>query len=213
MNTAEELAQKIWNYMLMHQPLEKADVIIGLGTHDSTIANWTAELYLKGYAPCVLFTGDGRNPSENRLEREAELFTKIAQEMGVPKDKIFVEPNAKNTGENILFSKELLKERGIKAQKILVVQKPFMERRAYASFRKQWPDVEVIMTSPNISFKDYTLPPLSRKEIIGSMVGDCERMTRYAELGFQIPQEVPADVIEAAKKLREMGYNRRTLNS
>ncbi len=211
MNTAEELVEKIWNYMKLNQSLEKADVIIGMGSYDIQTAERAAELYLAGYAPYILFTGDGRNIAEGRPVREAELFAKVAQEKGVPIGSILIEPNATNTGENISFSRELLKKKGISVKKILVVHKPFMERRILAALKKQWPDIEVIVTSQVVNCKDYTVPYLTRDQVIGSIVGDLERMTQYVEQGFQIPQEIPKEVIIAGKKLREMGYNRRKL--
>lgn len=205
------MVQKIWNYMKMNHQLEKADVIIGMGSYDTRTAERAADLYLAGYAPYVLFTGDGRKPEENRPEREAELFARVAEEKGVPANRILIEPTAKDTGGNISFSRELLNVKGILVQTIIVVHKPFMERRIFAAIRKQWPEVKIVVTSPIIDFKDYDLPYLTKDQIIGSIVGDLERMTYYVDQGFQIPQEIPEEVIEAGKKLREMGYLRRSI--
>ena len=41
-----------------------------------------------------------------------------------------------NSGENVRYSYELLKRMGKIPQKIILAQKPTMERRAYATFRK-----------------------------------------------------------------------------
>ena len=209
MDEVDKYAKIIWDYMLMNQELKKTDIIIGMGSYDSRTAERAANLYLAGYAPYVLFSGDGRNSKEGRPEREADLFARIAQEKGVPADRVLIESNSRNTGENIGFSRELLKEKGISVRKVLVVHKPFMERRIYAAMRKQWSEVDVIVTSPVVLYEDYTVPSLPRNEVVGSIAGDLERMTLYAEKGFQIPQEIPEEVIEAAKKLRAMGFVRR----
>ena len=58
----------------------------------------------------------------------------------VPKEKVFVENKATNTGENIANSRALLAANGITPASLIVVQKPFMERRSYATFMKQWPE-------------------------------------------------------------------------
>jgi len=58
----------------------------------------------------------------------------------VPKEKVFVENKATNTGENIANSRALLATNGITPASLIVVQKPFMERRSYATFMKQWPE-------------------------------------------------------------------------
>ena len=42
--TDEELAQIIWDYMRYEQPLEKADVIVGLGSFYQQTADWCARL-------------------------------------------------------------------------------------------------------------------------------------------------------------------------
>ena len=47
---------------------------------------------------------------------------------------------------------------GIAPKSIIVVQKPFMERRSYATIMKQWPEVDrpmIKIASPNISFEEY----------------------------------------------------------
>jgi uncharacterized SAM-binding protein YcdF (DUF218 family) len=88
---------------------------------------------------------------------EAERFAEIAIGKSVPREKILIENKATNTGENFRFSYELLKKKGINYKKIILAQKPFMLRRTYATFKKQWPeeDVKIVLTSPPISFKDY----------------------------------------------------------
>ncbi|KAJ5007382.1 hypothetical protein K4K57_010791 [Colletotrichum sp. SAR 10_99] len=88
---------------------------------------------------------------------EAEVFAEIAQGMGVPHDKIIVEPLSTNTGENVRFTYALLKDKGLKADSFVLVQKPYMERRTHATFRKQWPDAqtEFTVTSPEFGFEDY----------------------------------------------------------
>ena len=45
-------------------------------------------------------------------------------------------------------------------KKIILVQKPFMERRTLATFLKQWPEIDktfdrIAVTSPQIYFMDY----------------------------------------------------------
>ena len=45
------------------------------------------------------------------------------------KDAILIETTSSNTGENIKNSYGLLTEKGLLPRKIILVQKPFMERR------------------------------------------------------------------------------------
>jgi uncharacterized SAM-binding protein YcdF (DUF218 family) len=132
--------------------------------------------------------------------------------MNVPRDRILVEPNSTNTGENVRFTRQLLAERGIDPESFIVVQKPYMERRSYATFRKMWPEKQVLVTSPQVSFADYlaqyTHTSLSPDDVVGIMVGDLQRIKIYPELGFQIAQEIPEEVWDAYEQLVQAGYDK-----
>jgi uncharacterized SAM-binding protein YcdF (DUF218 family) len=87
-----------------------------------------------------------------------------------------------------------------------------MERRSYATFRKRWPEMPVVVTSPRVSFDDYlrtySNAALSSDDVISIMVGDLQRIRLYPEKGFQIPQDIPADVWSAFEALVQAGYDR-----
>ncbi|OGZ11046.1 MAG: hypothetical protein A3D67_03250 [Candidatus Lloydbacteria bacterium RIFCSPHIGHO2_02_FULL_51_22] len=202
-------AKKIWDYHHMNHKLGKADCILVLGSHDPRVAERGAQLFLEGWASLLIFSGGvGRLTSESWNESEADKFAKIAVGMGVPKDKILVENKSSNTGENIEFTRKLLAERGIDSKKIILVQKPYMERRSYATVKKVWPEKEVIVTSPQIPFEEYPNGEISEDEVINIIVGDLQRIKIYPEKGFQIPQEIPNDVWEAYEQLVAAGYTR-----
>jgi uncharacterized SAM-binding protein YcdF (DUF218 family) len=203
------LAQIVWDYHHMNKPLQKADCIFVLGSHDTRVAERAAELYLEGWAPLLIFSGGlGRLTKELWTETEAELFARIAMQKGVPAEAILIENRSTNTGENILFTRELLKQKNLDPQHFILVQKPYMERRTYATFQKQWPGKTVYVTSPQISFEDYSTSELPMEKVIEIMVGDLQRIRVYAEKGFQIYQEIPEQVWEAYQKLVELGFDR-----
>ena len=131
--------------------------------------------------------------------------------MGVPSERILVEPNSTNTGENVRFTRQLLAEKGIDPQSFIVVQKPYMERRSYATFRQYWPEKQLVVTSPQVSFDDYiaqyTHSSLSADDVIAIMLGDLQRIRLYPECGFQIAQEIPEDVWNAYEQLVSAGYD------
>ncbi|WP_213080502.1 YdcF family protein, partial [Escherichia coli] len=70
---------------------------------------------------------------------EAETFAAIAKDAGVPEHAILLETQSTNSGEILHFSHQLLVQQARPAKRILLVQKPYMERRAYATFMQQWP--------------------------------------------------------------------------
>lgn len=205
----DRLAKIIWDYHHLHQELKKSDAILALGSHDLRVAEYASKLFLDGWAPFIIFSGkSGRLTSRLWDKSEAEIFADVAIKMGVPKEKIIIEGQSTNTGENILFTKKLLQEKGINAQSFIIVQKPYMERRAYAAFKKRWPEKEFVVTSSPISFDDYPYNFKPKEAVINILVGDLQRIKIYSEKGFQIPQEIPAEVWDAYEKLVEAGYTK-----
>lgn len=209
----EALAETIWSYHLMRHEVARADAILVLCSHDERVAERGAQLFLDGWAPRLIFSG-GQGAITKTLwdEPEAERFARIAESLNVPRESILVEPNSTNTGENIKFTKRLLAEHGLNPQKFILVQKPYMERRSYATFRKFWPEKEVIVTSPQVSFRDYLADysngNISAADVVSIMVGDLHRIKLYPARGYQIEQEIPAEVWGAFEELVRAGYDK-----
>jgi uncharacterized SAM-binding protein YcdF (DUF218 family) len=207
------LAEKIWRYHQMNHQLDRAEAILVLCSHDKKVAERGARLFLAGWAPLLIYSGGlGSITKGIWSEPEADQFAKIALSMGVPEEKILVENKSTNTGENILFTKRLLAEKKINPEKFILVQKPYMERRSYATFRKLWPEKDALVTSPQVSFAEYldnySNQELSKDDVISIMVGDLQRIKVYAEKGFQIYQEIPDEVWAAYEELVQAGYDK-----
>ncbi|KAK4213841.1 DUF218 domain-containing protein [Rhypophila decipiens] len=169
---------------------------------------------------------------------EATVFADIASSAPyhIPPDKILIEPSATNTGENVRFTYALLNEAGlldgsgpekVKITKFVLVQKPYMERRTFATFVKQWPggqktqterggseeaeadgNVEFTVTSPPLAWQDYPDADNPRDLVISIMVGDLVRIKEYPAKGYQIEQHIPDQVWEAGQRLIRAGYGR-----
>lgn len=213
-NEVKQLAEKVCEYLKMNQSLEKSDCILTLGTYDERVAQRGAELYLQGFAPLIVFSGGlSQFAKDNWGETEADHFAKIAIQMGVPSKDILIENKSTNTGENIQFSQKILKENGLDPQSFIIVQKPYMERRSYATFKKHWPEKKVLVTSPQLSFLDYPTKGIDMEHIIDTSVGDLQRIKIYSEKGYQIFQEIPKDVWDAFEQLVAMGYDKRLVKN
>jgi uncharacterized SAM-binding protein YcdF (DUF218 family) len=172
-----------------------------------------------------MFSGNAGALTRERFNKpEAEMFAEIARQKGVPESAILIEQESTNTGENVIFSRRLLESEGIEKRggdhtgrsgesgewpkSLILVQKPYMERRSYATFMNFWPGKKVIVSSPPISFSDYPTENLPRDLVINIMVGDLQRIIIYPGRGFQIEQHVPDDVRRAFVKLVELGYDK-----
>src|SRR6185436_8429465 len=113
-NETLRLAKKLWDYHHVNHALVKADCILTLGSHDLRVAERAAQLYLEGWAPLMIFSGGlGNFTKEVWTETEADQFAAIAVSMGVPSSSILVENRSTNTGENILFTQQLLEQKNL----------------------------------------------------------------------------------------------------
>ncbi len=163
----DQLAEIIWEYHLLHHELRKSDCILALGSNDVRIAEHAAKLFHEGWASLLIFSGGIGKLTQGQYQcSEAEYFYNIAVDMGVPKSHILIEPASTNTGENIRFTQDLLAGRKMDPNDFIVVQKPFMERRSYATFKKHWPEKNILLSSPNLSFLKYPNQYLSKEHII-----------------------------------------------
>lgn len=205
--TIDQLAKILWEYNNINQPVSKSDIILVLCSNDTRVAQYGAELFIKNLAPIMIFSGGQGVLTKDIFNKpEAEVFADEAIKLGVPKYKILLETKSTNTGENIDFTKELISRQNIKSDSIILVQKPYMLRRSFATFKKRWPDQQFTVTGPKISFEDYPNETISKDLLINIMVGDTQRIKLYAEKGFQIPQDMPDMVWEAYEELVKRGF-------
>ncbi|MCX6747504.1 MAG: YdcF family protein [Candidatus Nomurabacteria bacterium] len=160
-------------------------------------------------APIVLISGSGSTKNMPGLQDgEAVRMAEYVKEHGVSNESILIEDKARSTGDNALFSKELLEKNNIQPKSIILITKPYMERRVYSTFNKQWPGPEYSVTSKNISYEDYSKKFPDKDNFINLMVGDLQRIKEYPKMGFQIEQDIPEEVWQAGQELIKMGYNK-----
>jgi uncharacterized SAM-binding protein YcdF (DUF218 family) len=214
-----EYAQIIWNYMKLNQPLEHYDAVLVLGSIDERVAEYGAQLFLDGYGDRFVTSG-GIAHTDDLLatgwnESEAEHFAAIARKMGVPNEKIIIEDKATNSGQNIQYTYQLLERVGIQLTAILLVHQPYMERRLYATFKKQWPDsaTHFNVTSPPLTYLEYLSDQQLKDKVINIMIGDLQRIREYPKLGFQIHQGIPDDVWHAFEQLVKLGYDKHLIKN
>lgn len=203
----DRLARILWDYHHLNHDLRESDVILVQGSHDLRVAERGASLYLEGLAPLLVLSGGlGNLTREIWDEPEARKFARVARKMGVSEKSILIEDRSTNTGENVKLTRRLLAERGLDPKSFILVQKPYMERRTYATFRKLWPEKDAVVTSPLIPYEDYPNEEIPRERVIHIMVGDLQRIRLYPAKGFQIEQEIPSEVWEAYERLVALGY-------
>lgn len=209
--TEDEAIEVLWNYHHVNHALRPADLVFVLGSNDTRVAAWAARLFRQGLAERILFSGGAGRFTEGLASTEAERFAEVARANGVPAEAILIENRSTNTGENVQFSRKVLEGEGFFPQKILAVQKPYMERRTLATLEVQWPEVEVQVSSPPLSFSDYLTSDLPRDLVVSAMVGDFQRIMEYPRLGFSSVQPVTEEAMEAFRVLTGAGFTSQLL--
>ncbi|KAI0526404.1 DUF218 domain-containing protein [Xylaria bambusicola] len=204
-------AETLYEYHQLHTDInERADAIFCLCSLDTRVAERAAQLFLSGFGDHLIFSGGSGKLTHNRFDKpEAEVFADIARRMGVPETKLIIEPRSTNTGENVRFTYALLQEKQLSISSFILVQKPYMERRTFATFKRQWPDssTQILVTSPQLTWKEYPNEDNPVDLVVNIAVGDLIRIREYPAKGFQIPQEIPDRVWAAAERLIQRGYN------
>ncbi|WP_236794577.1 YdcF family protein [Amycolatopsis sp. GM8] len=205
-------AEIIWCYHRLNHTPRKCGAAIVLGCHDLSVAAHAAKLFHRGLFPVMVFSGANSRETFDTFPRgEGVHYRERALELGVPEDAILVEPQATNTGENITLSREVLSMAGVSAESIMLVSMPYMERRAYATTRKVWPEVEPVCASVPLSLTQYTQDRDHGTELIDMMIGDLQRIIEYPGQGFAISQQVPPSVLAAYQRLVAAGFSSRML--
>ncbi|MGH3544894.1 MAG: YdcF family protein [Mycobacteriales bacterium] len=203
----------LWDYHdLRHEP-QPCDVAIGLGGRDLRVAIHATELYRHGAFPLIVFSGaNARTTAEHLRQGEAVRYRVEAIKLGVPADAILVEPYATNTGQNIEFTRKLLEAHGVTVDSVILISRPYQQRRAYATCKQLWPQVQVTCTSPRLSLDDYVTSVGDSKRVIDMVVGETQRVIEYPKRGFGIPQPMPEHVKQAFHRLVSAGYTSRLIH-
>jgi hypothetical protein len=228
----EAAVELVWNYHHVEQEnrvdegfKQTVQGILVFCSSDVSVADAAVDLWLEiaqtrqaddtnAELPYLAFSGGmgtGMHSGANLLgwtKPEAEVLSDRAKERLAAVDAslnpvIFVESRAANSGENTDFTKLILEEQGAKTESMVVVQKPFMERRTYATFKRRWPEPygSTQQTSRGRSYP--AAAGISREDITGIMLGDLQRIKLYAPPhgDFQIAQPMPEGVWAAFELL------------
>ncbi len=206
-------ARFLWYYNVLNEPVEKADLILCLGSHDTNVACRTAELFKEYVAPYILVSGGHGKVTQNCMYfSEAETFSNIMVDLGVPWGKIIREPDSSNIGENFRFSKAIIEDRLPYVKKICVVTKPSVERRVRAAFNKQMEGYTGFVTSPQLSYNWYVSNFYKEDEyfdeMVNLLVSDIFKYKDYYLKGYQTVVNVPKKILQIAEQLANAGYDK-----
>lgn len=200
----------LWAYHQMGHEVRPVDVAVGLGSHDLSVATHAAELWHQDMFPLIVFTGANAPTTKARFPRgEAIHYREHALRLGVPDEAILIETEATDTASNLTLTRDLLTSHDIAPRSVVLISRPYQQRRAYATCRKVWPEVDVICSSTPMPLDEYVASIGDPERVINMIVGDTQRIDLYAECGFAIPQPIPHAVRAAYDRLVQRGYTQR----
>lgn len=143
-----------------------ADVLVLLGNSVLAVAERAFTIFRAGAARRLLIAG-GRGHSTKFLEQnlrndvryasitsygksEAELLGQMATQFWrIEPERMLLDTASSNCGENALFALRILQDQGAKAECLILMQDPTMQRRIDATFRKVWRDAGLIASIVN----------------------------------------------------------------
>ncbi|MBL8188199.1 MAG: hypothetical protein JNK38_09335 [Acidobacteria bacterium] len=77
---------------------------------------------------------------------------------------------------------------------------------------KNWPGKHILISSPPSDWATYPTAELPKDLVINIMVGDLQRIRDYPAKGFQIEQDIPANVWQAYEQLIALGYDKHLID-
>lgn len=126
-------------YLPVQDPLKKADAIIVVSGGDTKGRTMHGiDLYEKGYAPKLIFSGAAKDPASIS---NAKAMMVIAAARGVPTTAISLEETSRDTKENAKSTQALAAQ----YKTIILVTSDYHQRRVYQEFKQAYPgDTEFI---------------------------------------------------------------------
>ena len=205
----------LWNYLLLHHEIKPSDIILVCGGHDVGVAKEAVRLYKNNFASKIVVSGGITREifGQSKKALEADILGGLIMAEGVPESDILFEREAKNTGENLEFSEKILAKQGIKFSRVIMIQKPYAERRAWCLALKKWPNKEIIMDSEKTTFQNYFKSDIPEKKIISMMVGEIQRLIYSPQFGWIDQVDIPQDVLISYRKLCDLGYTERLMSN
>ncbi len=129
-------------YLPMSNPLKKSEAIIvvsGGDTRGRTMHG--VDLYQKGWAPKLIFSGAARDP---KSVSNAKAMMAIAASRGVPQEAILLDESSRDTKENAQSTKSIAGN----YKTIILVTSDYHQRRVSIEFNKQYGTQTEFINSP-----------------------------------------------------------------
>lgn len=157
-----EFLKNVDDFIFPEHIPEKADIIFVPGNGYPQMAEMAAELYMQGYAPCILPSGKysiGRDSFQGvikkadiycaKYETEWEFLKDVLVKNKVSEKDILKEDRATFTYENAVFSRKVTDQSGIKVKRALLCCKTYHARRCLMYYQLLYPQTQFFVVPVN----------------------------------------------------------------
>lgn len=198
-------AQQLWDYLSAPRAHAPSDAVAVCCSYDLRVCDHACDLVHRGVAPLLILSGNAGNWTRHLWNvPEAHVFRERALANGIPREAIMLEEAATNFGENIAFVRRLAPQ----LQRVTFVTKPNSILRVQLTLPVQWPDLTALVDAPSLRFPDDVSQVVGVLGVIDEMVGDVDRILQYPALGYQAPHQLPRELLESWRLLKEAGFTR-----
>ena len=182
------------DFIFTEQKPEKADAIFVPGGLYGEIAQHAAELYQQGFASLIVPSGkysivegkftEVQSPEKYKgryFETESDFLTQILVDEGVKKSDILQEKEASYTYQNALFTKDLLKTKGLHLKKVILSCQAYHARRCLMYYQLLYPKTEFYVVPVNadgITRENWK----KNEEGIDAVTGELSRIVKQFSL-------------------------------
>lgn len=169
----------ITDFIFVENKITPCDILLVPGGSRPQLAEKAAELYKKGMAKYILFSGRA-NPKIPEYFSEAEYLKSVAISFGVSAENIICEHKASHTFENAKFSLALLDKMDVSTDKMILVCKAFHSRRALLTYQYIFPkstEFLVASTEDNRGLNKENW--MTKEEYVKIVMGEVEKIGKY----------------------------------
>jgi len=196
-------ASEIWEYMAAFKSRQKSDAVVICCSYDLRVCDHACDLLKDGIADHLVISGEHGNWTKHLWEKlEAEIFYERALANGINQSQIQLEMHATNFGENIRYSKDLIPD----ASTVTFVSKPNSMLRLKLTAEVQWPEVNTIVSCPDVTFPTEVSNIIGLWGVIYEMVGDIDRIQKYPGRGFQNSHLLPDNIMQNWAYLKDQMF-------
>ena len=190
--------ETFFNFLRIEDQPEPSDSIFILGGSSLAPVEKAAELYKAGYSSHIAFISTGGKFGGDKVwgKSEDKKYHEVLEGLNIPPEAITSEGMTTNTLAEAKAAIPFLKEHGIEPKQIILVSRPIHQRRAFATFRQQHPDVKYI-NCPADEPLDINDP-----DTVQRLVAEAERLLDYSKKEDIEKQEIPLEILKAAATIR-----------